>query len=66
MERLREWKKGMEMKSLRVNSGGKANVMQCQVNRVPSEDSGKYPCGVCRKGVELSNSIKCIVSWVGS
>ena len=36
--------------------------MQCRVSRFQSEDSGKHPCGVCRKGVE-SNSILC-VEWV--
>jgi len=52
MEKLREWKKGMEAKSLRVNAG-KTKVMQCRVSRFQSfsEDSGKHPCGVCRKGV---------------
>ena len=33
--------------------------------RVQIEDSGKHPCGVCRKGVE-SNSILCVecLRWV--
>ena len=48
-------------KGLRVNAG-KTKVMQCWVSRFQSEDSGKYPCGVCRKGV-ASNSIRC-VEWV--
>ena len=35
------------------------------VSRVRSEDSGKHPCGVCRRGV-ASNSILCVecLSWV--
>ena len=50
MEKLRKWKRGMEAKGLRVNAG-KTKVMQCQVSRFQSEDSGEHPCGVCRKGV---------------
>ena len=54
----------METKGLRVNAG-KTKVMQCRVSRVQSEDSGKHPCGVCRKGV-ASNSILCVecLRWV--
>ena len=64
MEKLRKWKKGMEAKGLSVNAG-KIKVMRCQVNMVQSEDSGKHPCGVCRKGV-ASNSMLCIecCRWV--
>ena len=58
LEKLREWKKGMEAKDLRVNAG-KTEVMQCWVSRVQGADSG---CCVCRKEV-ASNSI---VSQVGS
>ena len=50
LEKLRKWKNGMEAKGLRVNAD-KTKVMKCQVSRVQSEDSGKHPCGVCRKGV---------------
>ena len=57
---LRKWKNGMEAKGLRVNAG-KTKVMQCRVSRFQSEDSGEYPCGVCRKGVG-DNSIRCVVS----
>ena len=31
--------------------------MRCQVRIGQAEDSGKYPCGVCRQGVG-DNSIK--------
>ena len=41
-------------KGPRVNAG-KTKVMQCRVSRVQSEDSGKHPCGVCRKGVAVSS-----------
>ena len=39
--------------------------MQCQVSRFQSEDSGKHPCGVCRKG-DASNSILCVecLRWI--
>ena len=64
MEKLRKWKKGMEAKGLRVNVG-KTKVIQCRVSRFQNEDSGKYPCGVCRKGVG-DNSIRCAecLRWV--
>ena len=58
MEKLRKWKKGMELKGLRVNIG-KTKVMRCQVRIGQAEDSGKYPCGVCKQGVS-DNSIKCV------
>ena len=51
------WKNGIEMKSLIVNAG-KTKIMRCQVNVGQVENSGKYPCSVCRKMVG-SNSVKC-------
>jgi hypothetical protein len=30
---------------------GKTKVMRCVVGTVAAEDTGKWPCGVCRKGV---------------
>ena len=48
----------MEAKGLRVKAG-KTRAMRCRVSRVRSEDSGKHPCGVCRKGVAC-DSILCI------
>ena len=64
MEKLRKWKKGMELKGLRVDIG-KTKVMRCQVRIGQAEDSRKYPCGVCKQGVG-NNSIKCVVChrWV--
>ena len=61
---IKYWKKGMELKGLRVNIG-KTKVMRCQVRIGQAEDSGKYPCGVCREGVG-DNSIKCVAChrWV--
>ena len=64
MEKLRKWKKSMELKGFRVNIG-KTKVMRCQVGIGQAEESGKYPCGVCKKGVG-DNSIMCVAChrWV--
>ena len=64
MEKLCKWKKGMELKDLRVNIG-KTKVMRCRVRIGQAEDSGKFSCGVCREGVG-DNSIKCVAchEWV--
>ena len=64
MEKLREWKRGMELKGLGVNIG-KTKVMRCQVKMGQTEESGEYPCGVCRQGVG-DNSIKCVAchKWI--
>ena len=51
------WKTGMEQKGLRVNSG-KTKVMICRHDQKPQHKSGKFPCGVCQKGVGR-NSILC-------
>ena len=58
------WKRGMELKGLRVNIGT-TKVMRCQVRIGQAEETGKYPCGVCRQGVG-DNSIKCVAchKWV--
>ena len=42
MEKLRKWKKGMELKGLRVNIG-KTKVMRCRVRIGHAEDSGFKP-----------------------
>ena len=38
---------------------GKTKVMRCQVGISQAEESGKYPCGVCKQDVG-DNSIKCV------
>ena len=58
IETLQKWKKGMEMKGLGKNIG-KTKVMRCQVSRGQVEDSGQFPCNVCRKRVGR-NSILCV------
>ena len=64
LEKIKLWKKEMEEKGLRVNVG-KTKVMKCQVGSGQVENSGKWPCGVCRKGVDR-NSICCAVckKWI--
>jgi hypothetical protein len=57
VEKLKRWKAGMEEKGLRVNMG-KTKVMRCLDGACQVVKSGKYPCGVCSKGVG-SNSIEC-------
>ena len=54
----------MEKKEMRVNAE-KTKVMWCQVSKGQVEDSGKHPCGVCRKGVDNNSilSVEC-VRWV--
>ena len=44
---------------------GKTKVMNCRVGVGQVENSGKYPCGICRKGV-LANSILCTTcrKWI--
>src|SRR3989441_1029329 len=56
-ERLTEWMARLKEKGLRVNIG-KTKVMNCKVGVGQVENSGKYPCGVCREGVD-DNSIWC-------
>jgi hypothetical protein len=57
VEKIKKWKAGIEDKGLRVNMG-KTKVMRCQADAGSVVKSGKYPCGVCSKGVG-SNSIQC-------
>src|SRR2546425_1028106 len=56
-ERLTEWMARLKEKGLRVNIG-KTKVMNCKVGVGQVENSGKYPCGVCREGVG-DNAIRC-------
>ena len=54
---IRQWKDGMKQKGLKVNMG-KTKVMNYKVRQGQAENSGKFPCGICKKGVER-NSICC-------
>ena len=57
LSKLGNWKKHLEAKGLRVNMG-KTKIMISGKNLHSLRDSGKHPCGVCRKGVG-SNSVLC-------
>ena len=56
-EQFRAWKAGFEEKGLRVNTR-KTKVMISSKDRKSTVKTGKYPCGVCNKGVG-QNSIHC-------
>ena len=64
VEKIVRWKTGLEAKGLRVNLV-KTKVMRCREGTGQEIKTGKYPCGVCSKGVG-SNSIKCTScgAWV--
>src|SRR5580698_5591187 len=64
VEKIKRWKQGLEERGLRVNMG-KTKVLKCRVRAGQKEDSGKWPCGICRKGVG-SNSIYCVLckKWI--
>ena len=55
LEKIRSWKTGLESKGLKVNVG-KTKVLKCKAGSGTVEKSGKWPCGVCNKGVG-NNSI---------
>ena len=57
LSNLGNWKKHLKVKGLRANMG-KTKIMISGKNLHSLRDSGKHPCGVCRKGVG-SNSILC-------
>ena len=57
LEKLNCWKKGLEDKGLKVNMT-KTKVMISGKDLNMLRDSGRNPCGVCRKGVGR-NSILC-------
>jgi len=64
LEKLNKWKNGLEEKGLRVNMG-KTKIMRCQYRTGQVENSGKFPCSVCKRGVG-ANSIQCTACnlWV--
>ena len=57
LEKIRKWKTGLESKGLKVNVG-KTKVLKCKAGSGTVDKSGKWPCGVCNKGVR-NNSILC-------
>jgi hypothetical protein len=62
--KLQKWKAGMEAKGLKMNVG-KTKIMIGGEGTGDVEESGKWPCGVCKKGVGR-NSIQCMkcAKWV--
>ena len=56
-QKVIEWKDCMEAKGLKVNVG-KTKVMKCGIDCGDVERTGRWPCGVCGKGV-ARNSIQC-------
>ena len=64
IEKVKRWRAGLEEKGLRVNLC-KTKIMKCCDVSHQVEKSGKFPCGICGKGVG-SNSIKCTscMAWI--
>ena len=57
VERVKAWKEGLESKGLHVNMT-KTKIMASGLGLDILQDSGKFPCAVCRTGVGRS-SIRC-------
>ena len=54
-DKIVKWKSGLEAKALKTNAGKTKVMFSCSMkDRV--EEKGKWPCGVCKKGVG-NNSI---------
>ena len=54
-DKIVKWKSGLEAKSLKMNTGKTKIMFSCSMkDRV--EEKGKWPCGVCKRGVG-NNSI---------
>ena len=64
LEKFCVWKTNLESKRLHVNVGKTKIMVSTQNPPIPVE-ANKFPCGVCKKGVEF-NSIKWLVCgfWV--
>ena len=63
--RVADWRDSMLAKGLKVNTG-KSKVMVGSSDGKMIVNSGKWPCGICGKGVQ-ANSVQCTVSkkWMG-
>ena len=63
-----KWKSGLEVKGLKMNTGKTKVMFSCNM-KDKAEEKGKWPYGVCKKGVG-NNSIlchsckKCIRKWM--
>ena len=62
--RVADWRASMLGKGLKVNAG-KSKVMVGSSGWKMIVNSGKWPCGVCGKGVQ-ANSVQCTVckKWI--
>jgi len=56
-DKIVKWKSGLEAKGLKVNTGNTKVMFSCSM-KDKVEEKGKWPCGVCKKGVG-NNSILC-------
>ena len=57
VEKIERWRKVLEAGGLRVNFG-KTKIKRCEIGAGQVKSSGKYRCGVSKKGVGR-NSILC-------
>jgi len=55
-DKIVKWKSGLEAKTLKMNIGKTKVMFSCSM-KDKMEEKGKWPCGVCKKGV--GNSILC-------
>jgi len=56
-DKIVKWKSGLKAKGLKMNAGKTKVMFRCSMkDRV--EEKGKWPCGVCKKGVG-NNAILC-------
>ena len=49
-DKIVNWKSWLEAKDLKMNTG-KTNIMFSCSMKDRVEEKGKWPCGVCKKGV---------------
>ena len=56
-DKIVKWKSGLEAKGLKMNTGKTKVMFSCSM-KDKAEEKGKWPCGVCKKGVG-NNSILC-------
>ena len=56
-DKIVKWKSGLEAKGLKRNTGKTKVMFSCSM-KDKVEEKGKWPCGVCKKGVG-NNSILC-------
>jgi len=63
-DKIVKWKSGLEAIGLKMNTGKMKVMFSCSMKYRVGE-KGKWPCGVCKKGVG-NNSILCHVckKWI--